>query len=40
MRDLSFTGIELSDKSQSYIASFETLAQIALLHCMTAAVVG
>ena len=39
-RDLSFTGLQLSDKSQSYIASFETLAQITLLHCMTAALPG
>ena len=30
MQDLSFTGLELSDKAQSYIASFEALAQIAL----------
>ena len=40
VRDLSFTGLELSDKAQSYIASFEALAQIALLHVLTAALPG
>ena len=40
VQDLSFTGLELSDKAQSYIASFEALAQIALLHVLTAALPG
>ena len=34
--DLNFTGLELLDTAQSYIASFEALAQIALLHCAAA----
>ncbi|CAE7153437.1 unnamed protein product, partial [Symbiodinium necroappetens] len=33
MADLQFTKLDLSDDAQAYIASFETLAQIALLHC-------
>ena len=36
MADMQFTKLELSDDAQSYIASFETLAQIALLHCASA----
>ena len=40
VQDLSFTGLELSDKAQLYIASFEALAQIALLHVLTAALPG
>ena len=36
MADLHFTNLGLSDDAQAYIASFETLAQIALLHCASA----
>ncbi|CAE7041517.1 unnamed protein product, partial [Symbiodinium sp. CCMP2456] len=38
MSDSSFAGLDLSNDAQSYIASWETLAQIALLHCVSAAV--
>ncbi|CAE7223931.1 unnamed protein product, partial [Symbiodinium sp. CCMP2456] len=38
MADFSFAGLDLSNDAQSYIASWETLAQIALLHCVSAAV--
>jgi len=38
MSDFSFAGLDLSNDAQSYIASWETLAQIALLHCVSAAV--
>ena len=34
--DLNCAGLELLDTAQSYIASFEALAQIALLHCTAA----
>ena len=33
MEDMAFTNLGLSNDAQAYIASFETLAQIALLHC-------
>ena len=38
MGDMNFAGLDLSNDADSYIASFETLAQIALLHCASAMV--
>ena len=36
MPDFSFAGLDLSNEAHSYIASCETLAQIAFLHCVSA----
>ncbi|CAE7800522.1 unnamed protein product, partial [Symbiodinium sp. CCMP2456] len=38
MADFDFTKLDLSNDAQAYIASFETLTRIALLHCASAMV--
>ena len=38
MEDRTFANLDLSNDAQSYITSFETLAQMALLHCASAMV--